>query len=79
MPIAAFQPLITDHLVLLWLSREEWTPRCELGPPGTVDELIRRGYAKLSHHGRFGKTDEDGISLTELGWQEVARIQERLR
>jgi len=76
---AAFQPLVTDHLVLLWLSREEWTPRGELGDPEAVEILIAKGYAKISHHGRFGKTDEDGISLTELGWQEVARIQERLR
>ena len=75
----AFQPLITDHLVLLWLSREEWTPRRELGPPGTVDELIERGYARVLFHGRHGDAAGDGITLTELGWQEVARIQERLR
>ena len=76
---AAFQPLITDHLVLLWLSREKWTPRRELGPPGAVDELIERGYAEKLFDGRHGDSGGDGIQLTALGWQEVARIQERLR
>ncbi len=76
---AAFQPLITDHLVLLWLSREEWTPRRELGPPDALGELIERGYAEVKFNGRHGDSGGDGIQLTALGWQEVARIQERLR
>jgi hypothetical protein len=76
---AAFQPLITDHLVLLWLSREEWTPRKELGPPDMVDGLIASGYARVLFNGRHGDAGGDGITLTEFGWQEVARIQERLR
>jgi len=75
----AFQTLITDHAVVLWLSREEWTPRRELGPPDVVEKLIKRGYAKVLFNGRHGDTGGDGITLTELGWQEVARIQERLR
>lgn len=75
----AFQPLVTDHLVLLWLSREEWTPRRELGDPEAVETLIERGFAKVMFHGRHGDHGGDGITLTEMGWQEVGRIQERLR
>jgi len=75
----AFQPLVTDHLVLLWLSREEWTPRRELGDPKAVDVLIEKGFAKVLFHGRHCDSGGDGITLTEMGWQEVARIQERLR
>lgn len=75
----ATRPLITDQLVLLWLSREEWTPRRELGDGKTVDTLIKLGWAEVMFRGRHNDEGGDGITLTALGWQEVARIQERLR
>ena len=74
----AIQLLVTDHLVLLWLSRENWTPRRELGDPEAVEALIERGYAKVWFPGRHGDDGGDGICLTELGWEEVKVIQKRL-
>jgi hypothetical protein len=74
----AFQALITDHAVVLLLSLGEWTPRREL-PPEIVDTLIGKGFAKVMFKGRHGDDGGDGITLTATGWQEVARIQERLR
>lgn len=60
--------------LLLWLSRQEWTSaaECQAEP---LERLRRQGLARTL----FQQDGIEAITLTELGWAEVARVQERLR
>lgn len=60
--------------LLLWLSRQEWTPAEECHAEA-LERLRSWGLA----HTMFRQSGVEAITLTAMGWAEVARIQEKLR
>lgn len=62
--------------LLLWLSREEWSLRGECDG-AVLNKLIDQGLAKVLFPA--SSRSSEGIALTEMGWAQVARIQERAR
>ena len=69
---------MTCHNLLLWLSREDWSLRGECSGQA-LDALLDHGLAKVLFVGKHADGSGDGITLTEMGWAQVARIQERHR
>lgn len=66
--------------LLLALSNERWVLRRECIDNGrALDCLLELGMAKVMFTGKQGDGSDDGITLTEMGWAQVARIQERNR
>ena len=66
------------HSLLLWLSRERWSLRGECSGKA-LDALLDHGLAKVLFVGKHADGSSDGITLTAMGWAQVARIQERHR
>lgn len=63
------------HTLLLWLSREDFSPRSSCDGP-TLGRLIGCGLARVKLVGI--ERHDDLIELTTEGWQYIARLQERL-
>lgn len=60
--------------LLLELSRQDWTPAAECDA-GSLAVLQFHGLTRVL----FIQGGIEAITLTELGWAEVARIQEKFR